>query len=145
MITDYVSGNSVTFIKNSKYWGTDPVGPGKGNQLPYLDAVKMLIIPDASTTQAAFRTGKIADLPGLVADDYKTFIKASPELQSQRGPSLATRTSTCGLINPPCPSRTRAGPPGLDPGHRFQHSEEPSSTAVRLRSSAGPYISTRTT
>jgi peptide/nickel transport system substrate-binding protein len=90
MMTDYVSGSSVTFIKNSKYWGTDPVGPGKGNQLPYLDAVKMLIIPDASTTQAAFRTGKIAGLPGLVADDYRTFIKASPELQSQRGPSLAS-------------------------------------------------------
>ncbi len=90
MLTDYVAGSSVTFVKNSKYWGTDPIGQGKGNQLPYLDGVKMFIIPDASTTQAAFRTGKTADLPGLVADDYKSFIKANSELKSQRSPSMAS-------------------------------------------------------
>ncbi len=90
MLTDYVAGSSVTFARNNKYWGTDPIGLGKGNQLPYLDGVKILIIPDTSTTQAAFRTGKISDLPGLVADDYRTFIKASPDLKSQRSPSMAS-------------------------------------------------------
>jgi peptide/nickel transport system substrate-binding protein len=90
MMTDYVGASSVTLIKNPKYWGTDPIGPGKGNQLPYLDGVKILIIPDTSTTQAAFRTGKIADLPGLVADDYHIFMKAAPELKFARGTSLAS-------------------------------------------------------
>jgi peptide/nickel transport system substrate-binding protein len=90
MLTDYVAGSSVTFQKNSTYWGIDPIGAGKGNTLPYLDGVKMLIIPDSSTTQAAFRTGKISDLPGLVADDYKSFVKAMPELKSQRSPSMAS-------------------------------------------------------
>ncbi|HEX9976433.1 MAG TPA: ABC transporter substrate-binding protein, partial [Dehalococcoidales bacterium] len=59
MLTDFVPNSSATFIKNPNYWQTDPVGPGKGNQLPYLDGVKYLIIPDLSTRLAAFRTAKI--------------------------------------------------------------------------------------
>ena len=58
MMTDFVSNSSATFIKNPLYWQTDPVGPGKGNQLPYTDGAKFLIIPDLSTRLAAFRTAK---------------------------------------------------------------------------------------
>ncbi|MBI2288379.1 MAG: hypothetical protein HYU83_05340, partial [Chloroflexi bacterium] len=43
MLTDYVAGTSITFARNANYWRKDPVGPGKGNQLPYLDGVKMLV------------------------------------------------------------------------------------------------------
>jgi len=59
VITDYIAGSSVTFVRNSQYWGKDPVGPGKGNQLPYLDGVRYLIIPDLSTEKAAARTAKV--------------------------------------------------------------------------------------
>ena len=59
MITDYVPSSSLTFIRNPNYWGKDPVGPGKGNQLPYIDGLKQLIISDLSTQIAALRTGKI--------------------------------------------------------------------------------------
>jgi peptide/nickel transport system substrate-binding protein len=90
ILTDYVSGSSATLVRNRGYWGKDPIGTGKGNQLPYVDGVRLLIIPDPSTMQAAFRTAKIVDLPGLVADDYKTMTKGSPELMVQRGTSLAS-------------------------------------------------------
>jgi peptide/nickel transport system substrate-binding protein len=59
ILTDFVPNSSATFIKNPNYWQKNPVGPGKGNQLPYLDGVKELIIPDLSTRLAAFRTGKV--------------------------------------------------------------------------------------
>lgn len=59
ILKDYVPGSSATLEKNPNYWQKDPVGPGKGSQLPYLDGVKYIIITDASTTQSAFRTGKI--------------------------------------------------------------------------------------
>jgi len=74
MLVDYVPGAGLTFKKNPNYWGTDPCGLGKGNQLPYLDTVKYLIIPDASTIQAAFRTGKL-DVGGATWETYPQFME----------------------------------------------------------------------
>ncbi len=59
MIDAYIPGSVITYVKNPTFWGKDPVGPGQGNQLPYIDRYRELIIPDASTRQAALRTGKI--------------------------------------------------------------------------------------
>jgi len=59
MLTDFVSNGSATFKRNPDYWGTNPAGPGKGDQLPYLDGAKILIIPDVSTRMTAMRTGKL--------------------------------------------------------------------------------------
>ncbi len=69
ILTDYVVASTVTLEKNPDYWLKDPVGPGKGNDLPYLDAVKWLIIPDASTRLAALRTGKIDQLYDIAYED----------------------------------------------------------------------------
>ncbi|MFC1921012.1 ABC transporter substrate-binding protein [Chloroflexota bacterium] len=59
ILTEYVPGTSITLSRNENYWRKDPVGPGKGNQLPYLDSVRYLIITDTSTMDAAFRTAQI--------------------------------------------------------------------------------------
>lgn len=59
MLTEFVPGSSVTLTRNPNYWEKNPIGPGKGDQLPYLDAVKLMVIPDESTFHAAFRTGQI--------------------------------------------------------------------------------------
>lgn len=79
-LTDFVSNSSVTFQKNPKYWRTDPLGPGKGNQLPYSDGVKVLIIPDVSTAVSALRTGKIDILGGQTYDDSNSIRSTSPQL-----------------------------------------------------------------
>jgi peptide/nickel transport system substrate-binding protein len=71
MLTDFVSNSSAQFIKNPNYWRTDPVGPGKGNQLPYVDKVKLLIIADTSTLHSAMRTGKLDILAMQTWDDAK--------------------------------------------------------------------------
>jgi peptide/nickel transport system substrate-binding protein len=75
MLTDVVGGSSVTFGKNPNYWGKDPIGPGKGNQLPYVDGVKALIIPDLSTRQAAMRTGRTDVLGSVNWEDGPILIK----------------------------------------------------------------------
>ncbi|OGO36836.1 MAG: hypothetical protein A2147_10145 [Chloroflexi bacterium RBG_16_57_8] len=80
IITDFVSNSSITFRKNPKYWMTDPVGPGKGNQLPYVDTVKRLIISDISTRLAALRTGKIDMLPGIAWEDAESITKSTPQI-----------------------------------------------------------------
>lgn len=75
MLTDYVPGASVTMTRNPNYWDKDPVGPGKGNQLPYLDQIRCLIIPDLSTMESAFRTAKI--------DQFGTDWETAPRLLAE--------------------------------------------------------------
>lgn len=82
-LEEYVSGSSLTYERNLDYWGTNPVGPGAGDQLPYLDSVRYLIQPDPSTMDSLFTTGKIdiitcdtdraqalMDLPGVEYTKY---------------------------------------------------------------------------
>ncbi len=73
MLVDLVDNSSTTFDKNPTYWMTDTGNAGKGNQLPYADTVRFLVVPDMSTMQSAFRTGRIdtfqanwEDAPGLI-------------------------------------------------------------------------------
>ena len=79
ILADFVSNSQVTLEKNTTYWGTDPVGFGKGNKVPYIDKIKMLIITDASTQLSAFRTGKI-DTIAAGKEDADILLKEKPEL-----------------------------------------------------------------
>ncbi len=72
MFSDYVSGASVTMVKNPNYWGKDT----KGNQLPYPDKLSAFIITDPTTLSAALETGKI-DLAFVPNKDVKKF-QANP-------------------------------------------------------------------
>ena len=78
IITDVVSSSYVKQIRNKEYWGTDPVGPGKGNQLPYMDSVVTLTIPDRSTQLAALRTGKIDYMTALTKDEWNREMQLTP-------------------------------------------------------------------
>jgi len=79
MLTDYVSAGSMTFVRNPNYWMTNPIGPGKGDQLPYLEGVKWLVITDTSTAMSAFRTGKVDGISGEY-DDIAEFLE-NPDIK----------------------------------------------------------------
>ncbi len=83
MLTDYIPGSAAVYIRNPNYWEKDPVGPGKGNQLPYLDGIKKFILPDRSTRLAALRTGKIDILDTLTWEEAAEFRKSNPALKEQ--------------------------------------------------------------
>lgn len=84
MIRDYVPSNMISLERNPSFWQTNPIGPGKGDQLPYVDAVKYIIIPDLSTQLAALRTGKL-DMMGMVSwEDAETLGKQNPEILKKR-------------------------------------------------------------
>jgi len=79
IMTDFVSGSAVTYKKNPNYWGRDELHPG--NQLPYIDTVKFLMILDISTRLAAIRTGKVDYLQRLSPVDAESLKQTSPQLK----------------------------------------------------------------
>jgi len=79
-IGDYVRSSAVTFKRNENYWQTDPVGTGMGNRLPYVETVKYLIISDASTIEAAVRTGQVDVNFGVSLDALENLTGTAPDL-----------------------------------------------------------------
>ena len=80
MISDYVEGSTLTYERNPNYWQTDPIFPDLANQLPYLDGIKLFIMPDATARVAALRTGRSAFAPGLSLDQVDALANSNPEL-----------------------------------------------------------------
>ena len=85
MLTDYIPGSIADMQKHPNYWDSDPVGPGKGNRLPYLDRLQFLIIPDASTRLAALRTGKLDTMANLTWEDAAQIRKTAPQMVEGEG------------------------------------------------------------
>ena len=84
MMTDYVPSVAAKLVRNDNYWDVNPVGPGKGDQLPYIDKINYQIIPDASTRESALRTGK-ADWSAIDLfrpEQYDTLVRANPDIKS---------------------------------------------------------------
>lgn len=62
--------SKIKFVKNPDYWGKDE----KGNPLPYLDGVELVVIPDNSIAYLEFKKGNIDVLPDI-PDEYYQEIK----------------------------------------------------------------------
>lgn len=84
MLKDLLPGSTITFTKNPNYWQSNPIGPGKGDQLPYLDKVRVLIIPDTSSQQAALRTGRVDILRELDQDAAGQMARTTPDLLEKK-------------------------------------------------------------
>jgi peptide/nickel transport system substrate-binding protein len=82
-LVGYVPGSSLTYKRNPNYWRKDPLHPE--NQLPYLDTMNTLIIPDTSTQLAALRTGKLDRMGPISWEDAELLMKQSPDLNYTKG------------------------------------------------------------
>jgi len=78
ILSDFVDGSSATLVKNPNYWGHDERYPQ--NQLPYIDKLVLLIIPDPATAMAAMRTRKIDILEGIQFQQARDVKKTNPEI-----------------------------------------------------------------
>ncbi|UCC17744.1 MAG: ABC transporter substrate-binding protein [Dehalococcoidales bacterium] len=85
MLDDFVAGTSITYISNPNYWGNDERYPDNG--LPYVDKLKILEIPDASTRVAGLRTSKL-DMLGTSWEQAAELSKTNPELIQMRVPAF---------------------------------------------------------
>jgi peptide/nickel transport system substrate-binding protein len=83
IITDYVPGSAVKFIRNDNYWGINPIGPGAGDQLPYPDTMKLQIVPDYSARLAALRTGQadFSTVDLLEPQDFDSIMGTNPDIK----------------------------------------------------------------
>lgn len=87
MLSEYIPGSLIKMNRNPNYWEKNPIGPGKGDQLPYLDTVRIMIIPDLSTRYAAFRTGKADWIDNISFTDYPSFKKTAIGIVEKMGTS----------------------------------------------------------
>ena len=90
ILQDFVSGSSATMVKNPAYWGSDERYPQ--NKLPYIDTLKILIIPDNATALAAMRTGKIDAMNYIALQDAQNIKKTNPNILQILTPTNNTPT-----------------------------------------------------
>jgi len=88
ILKDVVSSSQVTFVRNDNYWQKHPLYPE--DTMPYLDGIKILMIPDMSTRMSALRTAKIDTTRGITWEDGEMLIRTNPELKYLR--HLASNT-----------------------------------------------------
>ncbi len=78
LATEYIPGTSMTQNKNPNYWGHDERHPE--NQIPYVDSLKYLIIPDQATQIAAVRSGQIDVISNVLLQQAESLQSTNPEL-----------------------------------------------------------------
>jgi len=78
MLKDFVPGKVATLSKNPNYWGHDERYPE--NQLPYINTVKYLYIPDDKEALDAMRAGKIDVIDCVSPVQAEEMRKTNPEI-----------------------------------------------------------------
>ncbi len=76
-LADWKHDSIASFRKNPTYWGKDE----EGTQLPYLDGVDLVVLPDNGVAYLEFKKGNIEVLPDIPDEYYQ-------ELKEGYGPSF---------------------------------------------------------
>jgi len=80
ILTDFVKGSHVSWVRNPNWWNKERVIDGKTYELPFVDEVVRPIIIDPSTQIAALRTGKVDMARSVNLINKDTLSKTSPDL-----------------------------------------------------------------
>ena len=96
MLSDFVSGNSNTYVRNPIYWDKEKIG-GQEYKIPFVDKLVYRTIKDEATQHAALRTAKIDLLETINARYVPELKKSAPQLQFAKrlsilGSFMAMRT-----------------------------------------------------
>lgn len=98
MLTSFVDGSAIKYVKNPDYWAYDERHPK--NRLPYADKLDVLCIPDSATALAALRTKKLDLLTSVDWRQAQSLKKTNPDLQQVMIPEAGVGM-LCNLNNPP--------------------------------------------
>ncbi len=97
-LSNFVQGNSNTYVKNPQYWDKEVIA-GKSYQLPLVDKLTYRTIKDESSQHTALRTAKLDILEGIRWTAVEELKKSAPALKWKRylytsGNYLAMRMDT---------------------------------------------------
>jgi peptide/nickel transport system substrate-binding protein len=84
ILTDFVDSSSATYTANPNFFGHDL--RFTQNQLPYIQTLKILIIPNAPTGEAAMRVGKLDGYGSMPTQDALNMMKTNPEIVVKQKP-----------------------------------------------------------
>ncbi|MDA1302378.1 MAG: ABC transporter substrate-binding protein [Proteobacteria bacterium] len=100
ILTDHVEGTSWTYRRNPDYWYKDERFPGM--ELPFIDELRVVVIPDRASQIAALRSGKIDVLTGLTIEEARAIKRSNPEILIHYSPGGGVnRDSTMQVSRPP--------------------------------------------
>jgi peptide/nickel transport system substrate-binding protein len=85
-VTEYKPGQYLHLRRNPYYWKHD----AGGAQLPYLDAIRLDILPNRDTDLLRFERGEYQLIDGLTADGFGRLARSRPGSAHDLGPSLNT-------------------------------------------------------
>ncbi len=88
LIEQYLPEARVTFRRNPDYWMSD----AEGNQLPYLDRVVQVIVPEQEDELEAFRSG-LSDIHGVLGSEYEELLPLQEDENftiHRRGPTFGS-------------------------------------------------------
>ena len=88
ILKDFVEDSAWEFVRNDTYWQHDPLHPD--NQLPYIDSLIGLVIPDTAVYHSALQTGKL-DVGGLSWQKAETFKVEVPDMLYATGAATFSR------------------------------------------------------
>jgi peptide/nickel transport system substrate-binding protein len=77
---EYVVGSYMSYVKNPNYWGKTTID-GVQYDLPFVDRLVRVIIPDQSTAVAALRTGSLDMHRAVTNTQWDTLSTTSPDIQ----------------------------------------------------------------
>ncbi len=78
ILKEFIPDSSAALVKNPDYWGHDERYPQ--NMIPYIDKLKILIIPDETEALAALRAGKVDVVDQISPVKAQEMRKTNPEI-----------------------------------------------------------------
>ena len=78
ILKEFIPGVSATMVRNPDYWGHDERYPQ--NKLPYIDQLRLMIIPDQEKTLAEMRAGRIDVVDQISPVLAQEMRKTNPEI-----------------------------------------------------------------
>jgi peptide/nickel transport system substrate-binding protein len=82
-LSDFVQGNSQTYVRNPGYWDKETVG-GTAYRIPFVDKLVYRIIKDEATQHTALRTGKLDILEIIRWTAVAQLESSAPQLKWSR-------------------------------------------------------------
>jgi len=89
ILKDFVEDSAWEFVRNDNYWQHDPLHPD--NQLPYIDRIIGVDIPDVAVYYSALQTGKLDKGEVGSLDKAETFRVQFPEMLNASGAASFSR------------------------------------------------------